>query len=206
MSVYKKLADARVKLQQSGLKKSGLNKFANYDYFELCDFLPKINEINNEVGLCTIVSFGTELATLKIIDVDKSDEVIEITSPMEKAELKGCHSIQNLGAVESYQRRYLYMTAYEIAENDVLDATTGKDNKTNKESTGTKETNQEGKSTLSEKQVARAIAIGKSHGIDIGTIKKQIMKDYKVTDIAQLTKAQYDELCERLAKAGEKSA
>jgi hypothetical protein len=77
---------------------------------------------------------------------------------------------------------------------------------TNGEGAGTTGSNQEGKHTLSEKQVARAVAIGKSHGIDIGTIKKQIMKDYNATDIAHLTKAQYDELCARLEKAGEKSA
>lgn len=125
MGVYKKLVDARVKLQNAGLKKSGKNKFANYDYFELEDFLPKINEINNQVGLCTVVKYDDIVATLQIVDVEKTDEIITITSPMKEATLKGCHDIQNLGAVESYQRRYLYMTAYEIAENDMLDATTG---------------------------------------------------------------------------------
>ncbi|NFA59499.1 ERF family protein [Clostridium sporogenes] len=125
MSVYKKLAQARVKLQNAGLKKSGKNKFANYDYFELCDFLPKINEINADLGICTVVKYDENIATLVIVDVDKPDSSITITSPMKDATLKGCHEIQNLGAVESYQRRYLYMTAYEIAENDMLDATTG---------------------------------------------------------------------------------
>ena len=42
---------------------------------------------------------------------------------MKDATLKGAHPIQNLGAVETYQRRYLYMTAFEIVEADVLDAT-----------------------------------------------------------------------------------
>jgi hypothetical protein len=41
---------------------------------------------------------------------------------MAKAELKGAHPIQNLGAVETYQRRYLWMTAMEIVEHDILDA------------------------------------------------------------------------------------
>ena len=35
MEVYRKLAIARAKLRSQVLKKSGLNKFAGYQYFEL---------------------------------------------------------------------------------------------------------------------------------------------------------------------------
>ena len=66
MSVYKKLQQARLKLQSTALKKSGKNKFAGFEYFELGDFLPTIQTIFNEVGLCGTVSFGTDIATLKI--------------------------------------------------------------------------------------------------------------------------------------------
>ena len=124
--VYQKLQTARIKLQSMTLKKSGHNKFAGYQYFELGDFLPTINEIFHELGLCSAVSFDNELATLKIVDVDTGG-MIRFTSPMAEAQLKGCHPIQNLGAVETYQRRYLYVTALEIVEHDALDATTGQD-------------------------------------------------------------------------------
>jgi hypothetical protein len=122
--VYAKLQKARIKLQQSAIKKSGHNKFAGYQYFELGDFLPTINEIFNELGLCSVISFDKELATLRIIDTDNGG-AITFTSPMADAHLKGCHPIQNLGAVETYSRRYLYVTALEIVEHDALDATTG---------------------------------------------------------------------------------
>lgn len=124
--VYKKLQTARIKLQSMTLKKSGHNKFAGYQYFELGDFLPTINEIFHSLGLCSVVSFDNELATLKIVDVETGG-MIRFTSPMAEAQLKGCHPIQNLGAVETYQRRYLYVTALEIVEHDALDATTGQD-------------------------------------------------------------------------------
>ena len=124
--VYKKLQTARIKLQSMTLKKSGHNKFAGYQYFELGDFLPSINEIFHSLGLCSVVSFDNELATLKIVDVETGG-MIRFTSPMAEAQLKGCHPIQNLGAVETYQRRYLYVTALEIVEHDALDATTGQD-------------------------------------------------------------------------------
>jgi hypothetical protein len=50
---------------------------------------------------------------------------IHINSPMSSAALKGCHEVQNLGAVQTYLRRYLWVTAMEIVEHDALDATTG---------------------------------------------------------------------------------
>ena len=121
MSVHKKLMQARIALQGTKLSKSGKNKFAGYSYFELGDFLPTIQEIFNEIGLCGYVSFGKDLATLTITDVDGGGEIV-ITSPMAEANLKGTHPIQNLGAVETYNRRYLWMAAMEIVEHDILDA------------------------------------------------------------------------------------
>jgi hypothetical protein len=119
--VHKKLMAARVALQGKKLTKTGLNKFAGYKYFELGDFLPEIQTIFNDLGLCGVVSYGVTEATLCITDVDDGT-IIVISSPMAAAELKGAHPIQNLGAIETYQRRYLWMTAMEIVEHDVIDS------------------------------------------------------------------------------------
>lgn len=124
MSVYRKLQEARVKLQNTKLKKSGKNKFAGYEYFELGDFVPAIQTICNEVGICGIISFTAQDATLTIHDVDGGEPVV-FSSPMSSAQLKGCHDVQNLGAVQTYLRRYLWTNAFELVEHDVLDATLG---------------------------------------------------------------------------------
>lgn len=126
MSVHKKLMQARVMLQSREMKKSGHNKFAGYHYFELGDFLPHIQSIFNEVGLCGVVSFSRDYAELAITDVEDGT-MITILSPMAAAELKGAHPIQQMGAIQTYQRRYLWMAALEIVEHDVLDATPGID-------------------------------------------------------------------------------
>ena len=119
--VHKKLMQARIMLQNAPLKKSGHNKFAGYSYFELGDFIPTINQIFNDVGLCGVVSYDSEIASMTITDTDDGTNII-ITSPMADANLKGCHPIQNLGAVETYTRRYLWVTAMEIVEHDALDS------------------------------------------------------------------------------------
>ena len=124
MSAHKKLMEARIRLQQVKLKKSGLNKFAGFEYFELADFLPTVQSIFAEIGLCGVVSYDKELATLTITDIDDNSQII-ITSPMAEANLKGVHPIQNMGAVETYSRRYLWVTALEIVEHDALDSSPG---------------------------------------------------------------------------------
>ena len=125
LEVYVKLAVARAKLRARPLKKSGLNKFAGYHYFELGDFLHPTLEIFDELGLIGIVSFTKEQAELCIVDTEGGGEIV-ITSPFGSAALKGCHEVQNIGAVETYQRRYLWVAAMELVEHDALDATTGR--------------------------------------------------------------------------------
>jgi hypothetical protein len=125
MNVYQKLNAARKKFHGIELKKSGHNKFAGYKYFELGDFIIPALAIFNEVGLTSIISFGKEVAHMDIIDNEKPEQRLTITSPMSTAALKGCHEVQNLGAVQTYLRRYLWVAALEIVEHDALDATTG---------------------------------------------------------------------------------
>ena len=122
--VHLKLMRSRLMLQDKQLKKSGHNKFAGYSYFELGDFIPAIQQIFYDVGLCGIVSFKSDYAELSIYDTEDGTMVM-ITSPMADANLKGAHPIQNLGAMESYQRRYLWMTALELVEHDPIDSSAG---------------------------------------------------------------------------------
>ena len=71
--------------------------------------------------MCAVVRYSSELATLTIYDCEK-DESIEFTSPMVQKALPSGTEIQNLGAIQTYQRRYLYLTALEIVEDDLVDS------------------------------------------------------------------------------------
>jgi len=122
MNVYQKLNAARKLFHNAELKKSGHNKFAGYKYFELGDFIVPALAIFDEVGLTSIISFSKESADMRIINNDKPEQMIVIESPMSEANLKGCHPVQNLGAVQTYIRRYLWVAALEIVEHDALDS------------------------------------------------------------------------------------
>jgi hypothetical protein len=136
MNVYQKLNEAREQFHKAKLKKSGHNKFANYYYFELGDFVIPALEIFRSVGLTSVIRFGIDQAVMEIVNTDKPEDKIIITSPMSSAALKGCHEVQNLGAVQTYLRRYLWVAALEIVEHDALDGTVGSDKKTIKPTDG----------------------------------------------------------------------
>jgi hypothetical protein len=130
MSIFKKLSDARAEFHTLQLKKSGHNKFAGYYYFELGDFLIPALEVFKRHDLFAYISFGPDMATMTVVEIgDNETGRLEITSPMSSAALKGCHEVQNLGAVQTYLRRYLWVAALEIVEHDAVDASQGVDPK-----------------------------------------------------------------------------
>lgn len=125
-SITERLQAARLELAASKLKKSGRNAYAGYDYFELSDFLPKVQELCAKHNLFPLFSATTEEATISFHGL-KDEQPIVFSCPFSSAALKGAHDVQNLGAVLTYTRRYLYMIAFEIVENDALDSTQGKE-------------------------------------------------------------------------------
>ena len=124
--VYGKLQKARVLLQELPLKKSGFNSFAGFKYFELADFLPSINTIFDNLGLCSVFSVSDGMATLRIFDSQFGGMII-FRSPTAEAGTGKAPPIQALGSMHTYLRRYLFLNALEITEHDAVDATIKKD-------------------------------------------------------------------------------
>lgn len=133
LNVYQKLLIARDKFLDANVKKSGKNMKLTYMYFELSDIVPIAVPIFTELGLLPLVTFDNEQATMTIVNTDKPDETIVFTSPMREIEVivssrtggEVTNAIQRLGSVETYQRRYLYMTALDVVESDSIEPMTG---------------------------------------------------------------------------------
>ena len=126
MSIYAKLQKARKLLNDSDLQKSGKNAFGTgFKYFELKDFMPKVNEIFADLGLLGATDFsGETMATLTIYDTDEltGGACLVFSCPKAEAGLRQGTPIQNVGAVQTYIRRYLWVQAMEITEDDQIDA------------------------------------------------------------------------------------
>lgn len=126
MNLFEKIQQIRIDLKKKDIKMTGRNDYSGYDYFELDDFLTPVNELMSEYKMTAIPSFNNEFATLTAINLEDPQDRWVITSPFGGAQLKGCHEVQNIGAVETYQRRYLYQALFDIAESDALNKTQGK--------------------------------------------------------------------------------
>jgi len=121
MTVYKKLQEARVAMARRPLKKSGKNKFAGYDYYELGDFLPTAHDVFLSVGLCGNFSIFEGIASLQIFETDTGASV-SFQAPLVMAHNPKGQPIQDLGGTLTYYRRYLWMMALELSEGDMVDA------------------------------------------------------------------------------------
>jgi hypothetical protein len=123
--IFEKLQKCRVGLQNKKLKKTGKNTYAGFEYFELADFLPTVNEMFLENKLFSSFSMDTDKAYLTITDYEDKTQA-QFFTPIAELELKGCNKIQALGGTHTYLKRYLYINALEIIEADLFDRTTGK--------------------------------------------------------------------------------
>ena len=129
------IINIRVKLQNAKLKKSGKNKFAGFEYFELADFLPKLNELMLEENMNDRFYIKGDLAVLELI---KGEEYNEYSMPFvlfetplnwkenkvtgEVEQVKSMQDIQYLGALNTYYKRYLYLNAFGITDGEVIDS------------------------------------------------------------------------------------
>ena len=121
MTVFAKLQKARAEIAHKPLKKSGKNKFAGYEYFELGDFIPTAHDIFDKLGLCGVFNISYETATLCIHDAE-TGEVVQFSSPTVMAENAKGQAIQSMGSTHTYFRRYLWLMALELTEHDAVDA------------------------------------------------------------------------------------
>lgn len=182
MNIYEKINRIKLELQNSNLKKSGNNKFAGYSYYELGDFLPKIVELLEKNKVYSNISFG-DMALLQLIDCEKPTDAVTYTCPASTATLKGCHEVQNMGAVQTYTRRYLYMSAFDIVEHDVIDA-----------GEPIKEKEKPVPTTPSDAQLKRLFAIVKEKQLDEVTIRGIMKAEFGKESTKILTIQEYNKL------------
>lgn len=96
-NIYQKINKVKQAIAKAGLKKSGKNAFAKFEYYELSDFLPIIIEECDKIGLFNHITFKENEAELEIINCENAEEKITYISPITELELKGCNKIQALG-------------------------------------------------------------------------------------------------------------
>ena len=128
MNVYQKLIEARSQFLNDGVEKSGKNMNVGFKYFELTDIVPSVTKIFKELGLIAIDKFTNETAYMTIVNCDAPEETIEFEAPFNQiapivsnAGKQVTNEMHALGSSITYMRRYLYMIAMDIVENDEIE-------------------------------------------------------------------------------------
>lgn len=184
----------RVELQNSKIKKSGKNKFAGFDYYELADFLPKLNELMLKEGINDRFTIDESMARLELI---KGDERQEYTipfkifpTPLNKSGQPSMQDIQYLGALNTYYKRYLYLNAFGITDGEVIDSMDSAN--LQKGVTFTPNTKEQ------EKDILNKMSKMKELVIDTNSDFEEIYKYYKVKDMDSMNLNQLEDCIKNL--------
>ena len=217
MNVYAKLLEARKRFLETGIKKTGVNRYAEYKYFTLDEIIPAKQTIFKDLGLADIISFSADYASLTIFDVDNPDSFLVFTSQLAPDESMIKNPIQKVGAIQTYVRRYLYLLALDIIESDGIEELTGKDEGETKKPETSKPTKKTTKpATVEEREETKKELIdegGDATGTQIKALKNGLKKlrakddsyeDYVTASVkrmkAGLTKTEAEDLLIEIGK------
>lgn len=206
MNIFEKIQSARVELQEMNLKMGGYNKFADFKYFELKDFLPEINKIFNKLKLFSKFDLLENEGILTIINAEKTEEQVTFTTPKAEIVLKGQNGLQMIGSTHTYLKRYCYCNALEIVEDDAINATIDKE-KTEKQQENEEKTNVQKKKepTVKEKR-ERGLKYISEHKEKYEKIVNKYLLGASVIGEDELTNDQVSELANNLRILEKKGA
>ena len=195
MNVYEKLIAIQSELKAP---KSQYNNFGKYAYRNCEDILESLKPLLKEHKstiyisdeIVTVLERFYIKATVTFIDAETGEKIINTAYAREEEDKKGMDGSQVTGASSSYARKYALNGMFAIddtKDSDFTNTTTKGDN------TG-----------LSEAQIKRLLAIASKVNISADDVKKVVAKSFGVQDLRKMNKQQYDEICSRLEKKGNK--
>lgn len=194
-NVYFKLMKVQSKLK---CEKSQYNKFGGYAYRSTSDILEAVKPLLSEVEAVIIVNDELKLigdryyveATAMFLDCETGDSIVSRAIAREAEGQKGMSEAQVTGSSSSYARKYALnaLLLIDDTKDDDFTNTHGKEIKPNMTPTG-----------ITEAQLKRLLAIGNKAGIKKEVVEGTVRKIFNC-EPKDMTKEQYDNICERLEK------
>ena len=195
MNVYEKLIAIQSELKAP---KSQYNNFGKYAYRNCEDILESLKPLLKEHKstiyisdeIVTVLERFYVKATVTFIDAETGEKIINTAYAREEEDKKGMDGSQVTGSSSSYARKYALNGMFAIddtKDSDFTNTTTKGDNP-----------------GLSEAQIKRLLAIASKVNISADDVKKVVAKNFGVQDLRKMSKQQYDEICSRLEKKGNK--
>lgn len=121
--ILQKLSEARDYIKSQDLKKSGKNKFSDYDYFTPEQINQLVHKAETQAGLIHLFNMKRDEngihGHLEICEIE-TGEKIEFVQATDIPIIKATNITQQIGGAVTYTNRYMLMTAFDISDN-VLD-------------------------------------------------------------------------------------
>ena len=196
-NLYKKLVSVQFELKAP---KGQRNNFGNYNYRSCEDILEAVKPLLDKYNVALtirdeIVLIGDRFyvkATATLIDADTGETVEASAFAREGADKKGMDVSQLTGATSSYARKYALNGLFAIDDNKDADAT-------NTHGKETIKVNMTPAGGISEAQQKRLYAIANKAGLKKDVVDSTVKKSFGC-DTKDMTKEQYQNICERLEK------
>lgn len=218
MNIYQKLIEVRKAVPYLQKENSG----SQYKYVSSSQVLSTVRQKMDDIGLLLVPevtshnvtesiieqkndkgdvfkktsTYFTELEmTFTWINAEKPDEQIKSNWYAQGVDIAG---EKGVGKALTYSEKYFLLKFFNIAtDKDDPDSFQDKhDKKPDKQ-----DIPKQVKSELSDKQIARLFSIGKSAGQDEKAIHVWIKQKYNKDSVKELTKTEYDTVCDALEKA-----
>lgn len=205
-NIYKKLLDVQTELKAP---KGQFNKFGNYSYRSCEDILEAVKSLLVKYQATIIITDEIKLigdryyveAKVKFIDVVSGQFIENSALAREDENKKGMDLAQVTGSCSSYARKYALNGMFCIDDCKDADATNNGKEDNNKSHSQVDASARK----LSDKQLARLYAIANKAGTDKDLVKQQVFKKFN-KEVKDLSKQEYDIVCNGYEKAAEKTA
>lgn len=121
-AIYNKIQKGKKIFLEAGIKPTGRNSFQKYNYFEMKDIEPTLLRVCEELQISTRFVFSSTSANLIIRDEEDGIEVYySLPLPEVKVVDDARKAMQEIGSIQTYAMRYLYIQAFEIVVTDTID-------------------------------------------------------------------------------------
>ena len=212
MEVYKKLMQVQCKLKAP---KNQMNQFGRYKYRSCEDILESLKPLLLEVKASIVISddiiFVNDRhyvkATVRFIDIETGEIVETSALAREDENKKGMDSSQLTGATSSYARKYALNGLFAIDDTKDSDFTNTHGKDISAQNINSKSPKSYPKSNndkqLTEAQLKRLYTISSKAGYSSELLKEMVLRKYS-KEPKDLTKQEYDYICDTLEKGGTK--
>lgn len=121
-AIYNKIQKGKKIFLEAGIKPTGRNSFQKYNYFEMKDIEHTLLRVCEELQISTRFVFSSTSANLIIRDEEDGIEVYySLPLPEVKVVDDARKAMQEIGSIQTYAMRYLYIQAFEIVVTDTID-------------------------------------------------------------------------------------